>query len=149
MDNNKNLVRVLFDRVFNERDLDVCDDIFAIDYVEHAISPFGSEEPGPVNGPEHMRNVVTWLVDQYPDLVMNVEALVSEGDTVAVRVMSEGTNLGKLQGVMPPTGKKFSGRQSHWYRVADGKLAEHWAVREDLETMLQLGVVQRPGPPTP
>jgi hypothetical protein len=55
--------------VFNERDLDVCDDIFAIDYVEHATSPFGNEEPGAVNGPEHMRNVVTWLVDQYPDLV--------------------------------------------------------------------------------
>jgi predicted ester cyclase len=80
---------------------------------------------------------------------MNVEAVVSEGDTVAVRVMAEGTNLGKLQGVMPPTGKKFSGGQSHWYRVADGKFAEHWAIREDLETMLQLGVVQRPGPPTP
>jgi predicted ester cyclase len=96
-----------------------------------------------------MRNVVTYLVDQYPDLVMTIESIVSEGDTVAVRVFSQGTNLGKLQGVMPPTGKKFSGRQIHWYRAEGGKLAEHWAVREDLETMLQLGVVQRPGPPTP
>ena len=35
----------------------------------------------------------------------------------------------------------------HRFRVADGKLAEHWATREDLVAMLQLGVVQPPGPP--
>jgi hypothetical protein len=31
--------------------------------------------------------------------------------------------------------------------VEDGKLAEHWAIREDLPAMLQLGVVQPPGRP--
>ena len=45
---------------------------------------------------------------------------------------------------MPPTGKWFSARQSHWFRVADGKLAEHWATREDLVAMLQLGLVRPP-----
>jgi predicted ester cyclase len=48
---------------------------------------------------------------------------------------------------MPPTGKRFSARQSHWYRVVDGKFAEHWATREDLPTMLQLGVLSAPGGP--
>jgi predicted ester cyclase len=78
---------------------------------------------------------------------MTVEAIVAEGDTVAVRVLSEGTNLGPLNGVVPATGKRFSARQSHWFRVEDGKLAEHWATREDLSAMLQLGVVQPPGRP--
>ena len=72
---------------------------------------------------------------------------MSEGDVVAARVLTEGTNLGKLNGVMPPTGKRFSARQSHWFRVEEGKLAEHWATRDDLTVMLQLGVVPRPGPP--
>ena len=31
--------------------------------------------------------------------------------------------------------------------VENGKLAEHWATREDLVAMLQLGVVQPPGRP--
>jgi predicted ester cyclase len=48
---------------------------------------------------------------------MTIEAIVAEGDTVAVRVLSEGTNLGPLNGVMPPTGKRFAARQSHWFRV--------------------------------
>ena len=147
MDTNKELVRRLFDRVFNERDVELCDELFADDYVEHALAPFANRELGAVPGPEHMRNVVAWLVDQFPDVTMRVEAILSEGNMVAVRVMSEGTNLGKLNGVIPPTGNRFAARQSHWYRVENDKLAEHWAVRDDLVTMLQLGVLKLPGPP--
>ena len=148
MDTNKQLARRLFERVFNQHEVDLCDELFADDYVEHAVAPFAHAEPGAVRGPEHMRNVVAWLIDQFPDLTMNIEAIVSEQDTVAVRVLSEGTNLGKLNGVMPPTGKRFAARQSHWYRVENDKLAEHWAVRDDLLTMLQLGVLDMPGRPT-
>ncbi|HET7744684.1 MAG TPA: ester cyclase [Gaiellaceae bacterium] len=143
----KDLVRRHFEEMFNGRDLAVCDEIHAEDYVEHALAPFAREEPGRVNGPEHMRSVVEWLYGQFPDLRMTVEAVVEEGDTVAVRVLSEGTNLGPLNGVVPATGKRFSARQTHWFRVADGRLAEHWATREDLPAMLQLGVIQAPGPP--
>jgi predicted ester cyclase len=82
---------------------------------------------------------------RYPDLHMTIEAIVVEADTVAVRILSEGTNLGPLNEVVPPTGKRFAARQSHWFRIQDGKLADHWATREDLVAMLQLGVVQPPG----
>jgi predicted ester cyclase len=78
---------------------------------------------------------------------MRIEAIVAEGDLAAVRIFSEGTNLGSLNGVVPPTGKRFAARQSHWFRVADGQLAEHWATREDLVAMLQLGVIQPPARP--
>jgi predicted ester cyclase len=139
------LVQRLFDEVFNQRDFSGIADIVAKSFVEHAISPFGSVAPGSVDGPSHMRGVVEWLVGQFPDLRMTVDSVVSEGDTVAVRVASEGTNLGPFQGVMPPTGRHFSGEQSHWYRVADGRLSEHWAIRDDLRTMLQLGVISLPG----
>ena len=74
--------------------------------------------------------------------------MVAEGDTVAVRVLSEGTNLGPLNGVVPPTGKRFAARQSHWFRVEGGWLAEHWATREDLApAMLQLGSCSLPAGP--
>ena len=117
----------------------------AEEYLEHAPAPFSESAPGRVNGPQAMRKTAEWLLALFPDLHMKIEAMITEGDTVAVMVLSEGTNLGPLNGVVPPTGKRFSARQSHWYRVRDGKLAEHWATREDLAAMLQLGVIQPPG----
>jgi ketosteroid isomerase-like protein len=143
-DANKALVRRYFEDFFNGRDVRGADEVCARDYLEHAVAPFGDAEPGLVDGPEHLKQTVRWLTEQYPDVRMNVEALVAEGDVVVARVLSCGTNLGKLNGVLKPTGKCFSARQTHWFRVADGKLAEHWATREDLTAMLQLGVVRPP-----
>ena len=144
---NKQLVRRHFEELFNRQHLAAAEELVAAAYLEHALAPFGQAEPGKVDGPTHLRQTTQWLLAQFPDLHMTIEAIVAEGDTVAVRVLSQGTNLGPLNGVVPPTGKRFVARQSHWFRVADGKLAEHWATREDLPAMLQLGVVQPPGPP--
>ncbi|MFK4297412.1 putative ester cyclase [Arthrobacter sp. GAS37] len=144
---NKELVRRHFEEIWNQRQLDVCDQIMADSYVEHAWAPFGTTEPGAVVGPQAMRETVQWLLAQFPDITMTIEAIAADGDTVAVRVLSEGTNLGHLNGRGPATGKRMSARQSHWFRIEDGKLAEHWATRDDLTAMLQLGVIKHPGPP--
>lgn len=141
------LVRRQFEEVFNAQDMAACDEIFAEDYVEHARAPFQSTEPGRVNGPDHMRGVVGWLRSQFSDMKMTVEAIVADGDLVVARVRSEGTNDGKLNGMIPATGKRFEASQSHWFRVEGGKLAEHWATRDDLTTMLQLGLIPPPGAP--
>jgi predicted ester cyclase len=144
---NKELVRRHFEEIFNRKYFAVCDEIMAEDFVEHAHAPFAQSAPGRVNGLQAMRASAEWLLSQFPDLHMTIEAVISDGDTVAVRILSEGTNLGALNGVVPPTGKRFIARQSHWFRVAEGRLVEHWATREDLTPMLQLGVVQPPGRP--
>jgi predicted ester cyclase len=144
---NKELVRRHFEELWNRQNLAVADELMARDYLEHAVAPFGQTEPGRVNGPMAMRQTAQWLLAQFPDLQMTIEAMVAEGDTVAVRVLSEGTNLGPVNGVVPPTGKRFAARQTHWFRVENGRLAEHWATREDLVAMLQLGLVQPPARP--
>ena len=41
----------------------------------------------------------------------------------------------------PPTGKTFSVQQIHIYRIADGKIIEHWACRDDLDQGIQLGLI--------
>jgi predicted ester cyclase len=146
-DVKKVLVTRYFEELFNERRLDDVASIVGDDYVEHALAPFGEREPGHVNGPESLRQTVTWLVDQFPDLRMSIEAIVAEGDLVVARVESEGTNLGRLNGVLPPTGRRFRARQSHWFRVEGDRLVEHWATREDLPAMMQLGVIRPPSPP--
>jgi predicted ester cyclase len=142
---NRELVRRYFEDVINQRDWDALAEIVADEYMEHAVAPFGQEEPGRVDGPSATRASLEWLIMQYPDMQMTIEALLAEGDTVVARILTEGTNLGKLNGVIPPTGRRFAARQSHWFRVENGKLAEHWATREDLPAMIQLGVIHPPG----
>jgi len=58
---NRSLVRRLFEEVFDQRRVDVCAEVVAEQYAEHAVEPFGSEEPGAVDGPAHLRDVVEWL----------------------------------------------------------------------------------------
>jgi predicted ester cyclase len=142
---NKQLVRRHFEEIFNRRNLAACDETVAETYIEHTVAPFGQTAPGRVNGPEHMRGVAEWLLARFPDLHMTIEALVAEGDTVACRILSEGTNLGAFNGALPPTNQRFAAHQSHWFRVAGNQLVEHWATREDLPMLLQLGIIQPPG----
>ena len=144
---NKELVRRHFEEIFNQKNLAGCNEIMAEHFVEHAAAPFAQSAPGRVNGPQAMRRSAEWLLAQFPDLHMTIVAVVAEGDIVAARILSEGTNLGAFNNVMPPTGKRFVARQSHWFRVVDNKLVEHWATRDDLSVMLQLGIIQPPGKP--
>lgn len=146
MPEGKVMVQRLFEEVFNRRDLALCDELIAVDFVEHALAPFGQAEPGRVNGPLAMRETVNWLHAQFPDMHFTIEAIIAEGDLVSARLRGEGTNLGPI-GRIPPTGKRFSAYSSHWYRIRDGKIVEHWATRDDLTTFLQLGIIQSPGRP--
>jgi predicted ester cyclase len=41
-----------------------------------------------------------------------------------------------------PTDNRFALKQSHWFRVVDGKLLEHRAVRDDVGMLQQLGVMR-------
>ena len=141
---NQETIRRWVEELWNGRDLGVCDELIAARFVEHATAPFSAQEPGEVDGPATMRASVAWLLGQFPDLTMTIQAIATDGDLVAVRVSSRGTNLGRLNGVLPASGKAFDAEQSHWFRLTDGKIAEHWATRDDLTTMLQLGVVRRP-----
>ena len=76
------------------------------------------------------------------------------GDLVAVNCTMIGTHVApwavyaddaSVETVFPPTGEPFAATQSHWFRVQDGLVREHWANRDVLGMAKQLGWV----PPTP
>ncbi len=45
---------------------------------------------------------------------------------------------------MPDHGRVFAVTQSHWFRLRDGLVIEHWANRDDLGMAMQLGWFQPP-----
>lgn len=130
---NKALVRRFYDEVWNKGNVDVAYEVFADDYVRHDLRP-----TDPVPGPEGQKKIASDFRAAFPDLKMTLDLLFGEGDMVAARWTTEGTNT-RQWGDVAPTGKraKFSG--VNIFRFANGKVVEIWNHRDDLGLMQQLG----------
>jgi steroid delta-isomerase-like uncharacterized protein len=132
-DTNKAVVLRYVEEVWNGHDLDAIDNVVSTDYVNHAAGTDEYRHGG-------ARQIWEWILTVFPDHHFQVEDAASDGQTVAIRGTMTGTHEGELMGVAP-TGRRVGAQQSHWFRVEDGKLVEHWAVRDDLIMMQQLGVL--------
>jgi steroid delta-isomerase-like uncharacterized protein len=110
----------------------------APDYVNHSPGI-----PGQPEGPEGIKAVVSMFRSGMPDLRVNIDDMIAEGDRVAVRYKIEGTREGELFGV-PPTGRRLSIESCTVERVSDGKIREHWRVTDTLDMMQQLGAIPTP-----
>ncbi|UFP96175.1 ester cyclase [Gloeobacter morelensis MG652769] len=140
---NKALVRKFYEEVFNRRNLALADELVTPDGINHATPP-----GVPSVGPSGIRFVVSMLTEGFPDHHHAIEDLFAEGDKVAMRCTFSGTHTGGILG-LPPTGRAFRQQQMHILRIEGGKLAEHWAVRDDLALMQQLGAIANPNGPQP
>ncbi|MFC4017092.1 ester cyclase [Micromonospora sp. GCM10011542] len=105
-------------------------------------------------GPAAFAATARWLRAAFADLNFDIHHVVTDGDLVAVHCTMSGRQVGpfvaydergEVDQAFPPTGRTFAVTQTHWFRVRDGQLIEHWANRDDLGMAAQLGWV----PPTP
>jgi predicted ester cyclase len=104
-------------------------------------------------GPDAWYATSRWLRNMAPDVRWEIHEVIAERHLVAAHCTMSGHHTGehahydadgRIAQVMPPTGLPFSTTQSHWFRVVDGLLGEHWANRDDLAMGLQLGWWGRP-----
>lgn len=61
----------------------------------------------------------------FPSYEVIAHQMVAEDDAVAVRCTVRGTHQGEFAGI-PATGRQISSDFMIFYRVADGRIAEHW-----------------------
>lgn len=100
------------------------------------------EAVGPIadlRGPEALTVAIEMLRRAFSELRYEVLALVAERDLVAVRTLMHGVHTGPMR-ELPATGKPFAQSQSHWFRIDGGLIAEHWATRDDLGFLHQIGL---------
>src|SRR5262245_31907671 len=116
---NKRLVRRIPEELYNHWNLDLADELFALDYIEHTPLP-----PGFPTGRQAIKTYVTLLRAAFPDFRYTVEDLIAEGERVVVRVTAEGTQSGEFMG-LPATGKRARWTETHICKIVDGKLVEH------------------------
>lgn len=105
-------------------------------------------------GPAAFYATALWLRAAFADMRWDIQQVAADGDIVVVHAVATGRHTGpfvlydeqgSVEQVMPPTGRANSVTHTHWFRVADGQVIEHWANRDDMGMARQLGWIP-PGP---
>ena len=109
--------------------------IFTVPYTDDFVGHGGSRTFTHEDG---IKEAKGWRA-AFPDLAVNVDLMVAEGDLVAVRWTARGTNTGTGNGI-PATGRKVEVSGTAIFRFVDGKIAEEWTSANTLGLLRQLGL---------
>jgi len=92
-------------------------------------------------GPEIWDVVAGWGAESFADVTVDLNAVMSDGDRVMVWITAHGRHVGsgfpRLRG-LPVHGNPVTWNQVHFFRVLDGLVTEHWAVRDDAALLDQV-----------
>jgi lactoylglutathione lyase len=127
----KDVVAELFRRQ-EEGDDTALDDLVAEGMVNHAAGP---------QGREGLKAILRTLEHDLGPVTVEPHHLIGEGDLVAQHVTLHGTHRASTMPLL--TGTAVAGRPAAWtfihvWRVADGRIVEHWACRDDMGLLEQL-----------
>ena len=131
IEHNKAIVR-RYQELYNSNDLDGLDEIVAADLISHNLVP------GLPQGLASGKRVHMGMLAAFPDYQVTIEDLVGEGDKVVARITMSGAHTGTEFLSLPARGKQFKIAGISIFRVASGKIIEHWGVGDTLSLMQQL-----------
>jgi predicted ester cyclase len=118
----------------NDRDLERIRNYVTDDFVDHGLPP-GVVPPGPDGYLATLRWVTETLQVRY-----EVHHVVASGDLVAVHATAHGVHASDHLGV-PATGRPFAMPTMHLFKRRDGRLSEHWGIRDEWSVLVQVGAL--------
>lgn len=130
----KTAARNFIEKGLNQKDLTALDEYFSPKLTDHALPP------GLPSGLEGRKIFASALLAAFPNLHVNTEDLIAEGEKLVIRYTVHGTHNGELMGI-PATGKQISISGIAIDRFENGQSIEHWEIIDQLSLMQQLGVI--------
>lgn len=128
---NVAVVRRWFEEVWNQRRAEAITELLGDESVCHG-------DEGPIRGAEEFtQRLYNPFVAAFPDLRINLDGEVEQGDQVVVRWTAVGTHSGDGLG-FPPTGQPVTFQGITWVQVRDGKLHLGWQHTNIPEVIRQL-----------
>jgi predicted SnoaL-like aldol condensation-catalyzing enzyme len=115
---NKRLVRRYVEDAIDKVDLDLLDELFADQFVNHHHAS-GRDREG-------LKRFLQRSLTSHPQQ-HTIKHLIAEGDTVAAHVKVQGTSRGDFQGLNRPD-NTFHYETVNIFRIENGKIAERWYV---------------------
>lgn len=138
VDENKAIVRRYIEVGWSKGDMAVVTDSVAPNYRRHQPNMMMPVETG---------EALTTLIGAYragvPDLHIEIEHLVAEGDWVVTRVRCTGTHTGELAGI-PASGRGVDFTASDIFQMAGGRIVESWHNVDDFGLLQQVGALPAP-----
>ena len=134
-DDNKALVQRFYDEVINQKNLTALDQFVSPNAVNHTV---------PAGLPQGPSQFLGMHLNAFPDVRATVEDLLADGDKVIARVSFRGTQQSAF-GSIQPRGKPITVMAINIFRIANGKMEEHWGLSDRLSALQQLGIVPPPG----
>ena len=134
VEENKTVVRRLFEEIYNGGNLELADELLDANYVGH--NPI----PGQPPRVEGFKWAMMRLREAFPDFHVTIEDLIADEYKVVARLMARGTQRGSFMG-LSVTNKSATWVGIRIFRLVNGKIVEHWGVWDSLGMMQQLGVV--------
>lgn len=126
-----------FAEAVNTEKYELFNEVVAADSVDH------DPGPGQVPGPEGYRALFTQMRSAFPDMKVELAAVVADEEAIAFAYTFTGTQQGSLMGV-PATGKKVTIRGLQISKFRNGKMVERWGSSDQLGMLQQIGATAIP-----
>ena len=137
LEENKTVMRRLYEEVWNKRNLSIVDELVAVDFLDH------NSSAGLAPGIDGFKQGLAIAIATFPDIHLTIEDLIAEGDKVVSHLIARGTHKGEIMGI-PPTGKQVAFTCIDIVRIDSGKIMERWSLIDVSNMMHQLHVVPPP-----
>jgi steroid delta-isomerase-like uncharacterized protein len=135
VEENKAIVRRYIEIGWSKGDMAVVAESVATNYRRHQPNMAMPVETG-----EALCTLIGVYRTGVPDLHIEIEHLVAEGDRVVTRVRCTGTHTGEL-GVIPPSGRTVDFTASDIFKMVDGRILESWHNVDDYGLLQQIGAL--------
>jgi predicted ester cyclase len=123
-ENNKALVRRFNEEVYNRGNMDVADELLALNFVSR--DTLTGEEVSR----DDLKREIAEQASTSSDLYFSIEEQIAEGDKVVTRTIGSGTHdLAEYEG-LAPSGVRITIENIDIYRVVEGKIVEERGVSD-------------------
>ena len=129
-------LRRMFDEIINQGRLEVADELFAEDYVDHG--PMGD-----IAGREGFKQLVAQWRGAVPDVHCEVDTVIVAGRPVRL-AGADDRHAHRRGARLPGDRRRFETVSANIGRFRDGRAAEHWAEQGMFPMLVQLGVLPPP-----
>jgi len=127
---NKAIATRVFEEIFNQGRFEVANEIYSPDFQNHGLhQDFDLKtDQDAVHAEKHA----------FPDLRMQVERLIAEGDFVTALWTFRGTHTAGGYAGLPATGTPIELRGITIWRIVDGKIRDEWSTWNELRAYAQV-----------